>query len=278
MKQWNSGRTQPVPLLAVTAPVSMSQPGTGGTVSSREPWSPGRRLVRRLGGTSMALALMVLVGACVTINVYFPAPEAKAAADRFIERVWGAEPGVAAPAAGQGAETAPDAAPKQPEKRSALPPEGFDHAAPLAGLDGAPSGTMLQRVLDAALALMVADAHAQAGRFSARSAPVQRIEASMAARHAQLEPYYDAGVIGLDEQALVAVRNMNAVPLAQRAALNALIDADNRDRQALYRAVAEENGHPEWEAEIRAVWTDRWLASARQRGWYLRRGGSWVRQ
>ena len=45
------------------------------------------------------LAVAVVLPACVTINIYFPAAAAEAAADRIIDEVWQLKPGAAKPAA-----------------------------------------------------------------------------------------------------------------------------------------------------------------------------------
>ena len=44
--------------------------------------------MRKIAVTLVSL-MSVLVVACVTINVYFPAAAAEKAADRIIEEVWG---------------------------------------------------------------------------------------------------------------------------------------------------------------------------------------------
>lgn len=52
--------------------------------------------------SSVATLLFVLAaftGGCVTINIYFPAAAAEAAADRIIDEVWQLKPGAAKPAA-----------------------------------------------------------------------------------------------------------------------------------------------------------------------------------
>ena len=43
--------------------------------------------------------LAAFAGGCVTINIYFPAAAAEAAADRIIDEVWQLKPGAAKPAA-----------------------------------------------------------------------------------------------------------------------------------------------------------------------------------
>lgn len=49
--------------------------------------------------------LIVLIPACVTINIYFPAAAAEKAADKIIDEVWQLKPGEEPPA--KPAETTP---------------------------------------------------------------------------------------------------------------------------------------------------------------------------
>jgi uncharacterized protein YdbL (DUF1318 family) len=107
---------------------------------------------------------------------------------------------------------------------------------------------------------------------------IRSLTASMQQRHAQLLPYYTNGAVGVSRDGLVALHDANAVPLAQRAHVNAVIAAENQDRLALYREIARANGHPEWEADIRAKFGERWIAKA-QSGWWVQDArGTWVRK
>src|SRR5687768_10938703 len=100
----------------------------------------------------------------------------------------------------------------------------------------------------------------------------------MQQRHNQLETYYARGAVGLTHDGLVAMRDTNAVPLAARQSVNALVAAENQDRNALYREIARANGHPEWEADIRSTFAQRWIQLARPEWWYQSADGSWVRK
>ena len=84
----------------------------------------------------------------------------------------------------------------------------------------------------------------------------------MQERHAQLQPLYASGAVGLTRDGNIALRDANAVPLAQRAQVNALIAAENQDRAALYREIARANGKPEWEDDIRTTFGQRWTDRA----------------
>ena len=106
---------------------------------------------------------------------------------------------------------------------------------------------------------------------------VNAIKQSMQARHAQLAAHYGSGAVGLTADGMIALRDAGAVPLAQRQAVNALVAAENNDRNALYAEIANANNHPEWQAEIRSTFAQRWIQRA-QPGWWVQSSGSWARK
>ena len=94
----------------------------------------------------------------------------------------------------------------------------------------------------------------------------------------QLRPYFVNGSVGLTRDGLIALRDANTVPLAQRQQVNSLIAAENQDRSALYKEIANANKHPEWESEIRSTFAKRW-AERVPAGWYYQdSNGVWVRK
>jgi uncharacterized protein len=101
---------------------------------------------------------------------------------------------------------------------------------------------------------------------------------SMQARHGQLAAHYTSGAVGLTRDGLVAVHDANAVPLKDRQAVNSLVNAENNDRNALYKEIASGNGHPEWEAEVRSTFAQRWVQKAQGGWWYQDAGGAWVKK
>lgn len=107
---------------------------------------------------------------------------------------------------------------------------------------------------------------------------IAALQRSMQARHAELVALYGSGAIGLTRDGNVALRDANAVPLAQRAQINTAVAAENQDRASLYREIARANGKPEWEADIRTTFAQRWIDKA-QPGWYVQNAsGAWVRK
>jgi uncharacterized protein len=195
------------------------------------------------------IACCLALSACVTINVYFPAAAAEKAADKIIEDVWGGE------------------------KSSEPATQPDDNKQGAVREDAGP-----QRVLLAAAAslldFIVPPAHAQAN-LNIDTPAVRQLTQSMEARHAQLKKYYDAGSIGLTRDGLVQVRDQNLVPLPERNTVRKLVAEENADRANLYREIAAANGHPEWEADIRTTFAERWASKAAA-GWYFQdASGAW---
>jgi uncharacterized protein YdbL (DUF1318 family) len=192
--------------------------------------------------TAGIAAFCLVLAACVTINVYFPAAAAEKAADRIIEDIWG---------------------PGQAQKPTGNEQSSIGHAA--------------GDILVAALDFVIPAAHAQAD-IDISSPAIRALTASMKGRAGQLEPFFSSGAIGLTADGLVEVRDANAVPLADRNKLRKLVADDNADRNSLYREIASANGHPEWEADIRSTFAERWIANARA-GWhYKSKSGDWTKK
>ena len=199
-------------------------------------------MIRLLGSTALAT---IALSACVTINVYFPAAEAREAAKEFVEQVIDVVP----PAGGGGGG--------------------------MAAVDEAPAYE--RRIAFDPLALIgIGSAHAQAQPdFNIQTPAIRAIQARMEQRFdAALRPHFDSGALGFTEDGLVAVRDAAAIPLKDRVAVNTAVADENRDRKAVYREIAVANGHPEWEGQIRNVFAKQWVSSARS-GWWYQQGGAW---
>ncbi|SDX60023.1 hypothetical protein SAMN05421881_100421 [Nitrosomonas halophila] len=114
--------------------------------------------------------------------------------------------------------------------------------------------------------------------LEANTPAITRLKQSMQQRHSQLESYYNSGAVGLTRDGLIMLRDANAVPLAARQTVNQLVTAENQDRNALYREIARANSHPEWESNIRATFSQRWISLAKPGWWYQQADGSWRRK
>ena len=107
---------------------------------------------------------------------------------------------------------------------------------------------------------------------------ITALKNSMQARHGQLAPHYASGAVGLTRDGNVAVRDASAVPLAARQSVNGLVADENRDRAGLYREIASANAHPEWEAEVRSTFAQRWIDKAAAGWWVQNAEGVWVKK
>jgi uncharacterized protein YdbL (DUF1318 family) len=203
---------------------------------------------------AVPFAASLLLSACVTINVYFPAAEAKEAAKEFVEKVINDNAPAAQPPGGGG--MALHAAPSQrePTRQSASARFAFD---PL-------------------MLIGISPAYAQGQPdFNIKTPAIQAIQSRMEQRFdRQLRPHFDSGALGFTEDGLVVVRDAAAIALKDRVPVNTAVADENRDRKAVYREIAVANGHPEWEGQIRTVFAKQWVDSAKG-GWWYQRGGAW---
>jgi uncharacterized protein YdbL (DUF1318 family) len=197
--------------------------------------------MRRLLGVSMVA--VVALTACVTINVYFPAAEAKEAAKVFVEKV-----------INDAAE-----APQAPKPDGG----GMAFAAP-------------RRGFDPLMLIGIAPAYAQSQPdFNIQTPAITAIQSRMEQRFdSELRAHFDSGALGFTEDGLVVVRDAAALALKDRVPVNTAVADENRDRKAVYREIAVANNHPEWEGQIRSVFAKQWVDSAK-RGWWYQRGGAW---
>ena len=204
---------------------------------------------------SLALLAPVAIVSCVTVNIYFPAAAAEKAADQIILEVWHQQGGAA-----------------EATKAATTPP-----AAKNSGAKNEHSALDPRRIVVAALSAISGEAHAQNVDFNASSPQIEQIKARMASRFGELRPFLDSGAIGLTADGLIAVHDANAASLADRARMNQLVSAENKDRKALYQAIADANNQPGWAGQIQKTFAERWISQA-QSGWWYQSGGGWKKK
>ncbi|WP_340121315.1 YdbL family protein [Methylobacter svalbardensis] len=181
----------------------------------------------------------LLLTACVTINIYFPAAAAEKAADEIIKDIQGITP-------------------QKTEPKASLPDWQVS----------------MYQLIDAAINVVVSPVQAAEADLNIDSAEIRRLRATMESRFPSLQPLYAAGFIGIQADGLLAVRDAASVPLKDRNQVNKLVAAENADRQSLYQAIANANGHPDWAAQIKSTFAARWVSNA-QSGWWYQSSGSW---
>lgn len=107
---------------------------------------------------------------------------------------------------------------------------------------------------------------------------ISALKNAMQARHAKLAAHYASGAVGLTRDGGVALHDANAAPLAERQAVSGLVADENRDRASMYREISRANGHPEWEAEVRSTFAQRWIDKAASGWWVQNASGAWVKK
>ena len=192
-------------------------------------------------------AMALILAACVTINIYFPAAAAEEVARTIVRDVLQSE-GV----------------PQDEQK----PPAGDKGSLLLTPED---VGRVASRLLDA----FVPTAGAAQADININTAAITRIRASIKQRQGRLAEFYRQGVIGFDNRGDVSVRDLGAVSLGDRNTVRKLVADENKDRSALYREIARANGHPEWESEVRATFAKVWIEEALSGYWYQSSDGGW---
>ena len=197
--------------------------------------------MKKWNAALIASTLLVLA-ACVTINVYFPAA-AERAAEQFVDDVL--------------------AEPRQ---------DGFLSAPEPGPGPGQAYLVVARHVLD----FLVPSAQAQQAEIEINTPQINAIKARMAERQRQsLAAMFDAGAVGFTADGLVTIRDRAAVPLSERRNLESLVADENRDRKAVYREIAVANGHPEWEQDIQETFAKEWVKNARPGWYYQEAGGTW---
>jgi len=183
----------------------------------------------------------LLLTACVTINIYFPAAAAEKAADEIIKDIQSITP----------------------EKSIPKPKASL--------MDWQMTAFHL---IDNAINVVIPPAQAGEADLAIDSPEIRQLRATMESRFAILQGFYSAGFIGIQADGFLAVRDAASVPLKDRNQVNKLVAAENADRQNLYQAIANANGHPEWAAQIKSTFAARWVSNA-QKGWWYQSSGSW---
>jgi uncharacterized protein len=189
---------------------------------------------------SLAVALFLLT-ACVTINIYFPAAAAEKAADQIIKEIQ---------------KTTPE---KTPEPKASL----------------SDWQVAVYQWADDVLNVIISPAQAAEADLEIDSPDIRKLRASMKSRFDALAGFYQQGFIGIKQDGLLAVRDASSVPLKDRNTVNQLVSAENSDREALYRAIANANGHADWYEQIKTTFAARWISNAQAGWWYEISSNNW---
>ena len=179
-----------------------------------------------------------LGSACVTVNIYFPAAAVERAADRIVKETWGGP-----------AETAPKG---QPQSR--LP---------------------VNQNFKISFGLF-SQAYAQEADINVSNPAIRALKDSIKHRSDSIKPFMERGNVGINQDGLLTVRTTDGLSLKERAEVQQLVDAENRDREALYLEIAKANNFPkESVPKIKRIFANSWTDQAKAGWWIQDAQGSW---
>lgn len=185
--------------------------------------------------------LAFLVSACVTVNIYFPAAAVERAADRIVKETWGG----------------PNEPPQKGRPQSRLP---------------ARSNSRISLGL-------VRTAYAQEPDINVSNPAIRALRDSIKNRSESIKPYMDRGNVGISRDGLLTIRTTDGLNLKERADVQQLIEAENRDREALYVEIARANSiAKESVPKIRSIFAKSWTDQARAGWWIQDTQGNWQKK
>jgi uncharacterized protein YdbL (DUF1318 family) len=189
----------------------------------------------------ISFPLMFLVSACVTVNIYFPAAAVERAADQIVKETWGG--------------------PAEPAKKEQ------------------PRSSLITPATVAAVFRFANEAHAQEADINVSNPAIRALKDSIKNRSNSIKPFMDRGNVGITRDGLLTVRTTEGLNLKERAEVQQLVDAENRDREALYLEIAKANNiAKESVPKIKTIFARSWIEQA-QPGWWIQDAqGNWKKK
>ncbi len=193
-------------------------------------------------------SLALVLTACVTVNIYFPAAAVERAADKIVEETIGDQGKSTEPGNG-GVKEAPKPTPQ--------------------------SGSSIAGKVYVSL-FRAREAQAQPVDINISNPAIRTLRDSLRTRFQSIKPFLDRGNIGITRDALLTVRTTDGLGLKERADVNQLVEAHNRDLDALYVEIAKANNIPQQKVgDIRQIFAKSWFDHAKG-GWWLQDAqGNW---
>jgi len=126
---------------------------------------------------------------------------------------------------------------------------------------------------------LIRAAHAQEADINVSNPAIRALKDSIKRRSETLKPYMDRGNIGIAQDGMLVIRNNDGLDLKARAEIKQLVEAENRDREALYAEIAKANGIPASNVpKIKSIFAKSWIDQAQSGWWVQDAGGNWRRK
>ena len=187
-----------------------------------------------------AVLIAFFANACVTVNIYFPAAAVERAADEIVKETWGGRT---------------ESAPRE-QPRSLLP---------------AAWKIVSVNFID--------EVFAQEADINVSNPAIRALKDSIKNRSNSIKPFMDRGNVGIAKDGLLAVRTIEGLDLKERALVQQLVDAENRDRESLYLEIAKANNFPkESVPKIKSIFAKSWAEQAQSAWWIQDEQGNWKKK
>jgi uncharacterized protein len=123
------------------------------------------------------------------------------------------------------------------------------------------------------------EAFAQEPDINVSNPAIRGLRDSIKRRSGAIKPYMDKGSVGINQDGLLVIRSSEGLSLKDRAEVQQLIEAENRDREALYAEIAKANNIPsDAVPKIKGIFARSWIDQA-QSGWWIQDSqGNWKRK
>ncbi|MEX0803663.1 MAG: YdbL family protein [Candidatus Binatia bacterium] len=189
----------------------------------------------------VTFVIAFFLSACVTVNIYFPAAAVERAADEIVKETWGG----------------PNGAPQNVGPQSLLPVT--------------PNATLSFS--------LISQAFAQEADINVSNPAIRGLKESIRRRSGAIKPYMDKGNVGINQDGLLSIRGSDGVNLKERAEVQQLVEAENRDREALYLEIAKANSIPrEAVPKIKGIFAKSWMDQAKPGWWIQDTQGGWKKK
>ncbi len=195
-------------------------------------------------GKRLGLLLPLLVAACVTVNIYFPASAVQKAADEIVDEIRVER--------GKKPETKPEI--KKDEKT------------------GQQSMQIHQTI---ATLLSPSEVYAEIN-VEISTPAIRALKEAMRGRFTYLQSFYSRGAIGENRDGYLEIRDTAMLNLKEKSDIMNLVNQENRDRQSLYNEIVKANRFgPETMPQVQRIFANSWRGKS-QPGWWIQEdSGQW---